>query len=113
MSFKNQNASRDEALNYFIDEGVLTFGEFTLRSGRPSPYFFNTGSLCSGSQLSRLGKLYARALHTHAAFNDATIVFGSAYKGIRIRRWSSARGEPRCSTAIAMSASPSSSWVMP
>lgn len=84
MSFKNEDAARDEALNFFIEEGVLTFGNFTLRSGRPSPYFFNTGSLCSGFQLSRLGKLYARALHTNVAFNDTTIVFGSAYKGIPI-----------------------------
>jgi orotate phosphoribosyltransferase len=84
MSFYNKNASRDEALNFFTEEGVLTFGSFTLKSGRSSPYFFNTGSLCTGYQLNRLGKLYARALHNVMAFSEATVVFGSAYKGIPI-----------------------------
>lgn len=69
---------------FFIDEGVLTFGDFTLKSGRKSPYFFNTGSLCSGRQLARMGELYARRLQELDEFADATVIFGSAYKGIPI-----------------------------
>jgi orotate phosphoribosyltransferase len=74
----------DDALSFFIDEGVLTFGDFTLKSGRKSPYFFNTGSLCSGRQLAMMGQLYARRLREIAEFDDATVIFGSAYKGIPI-----------------------------
>ncbi len=74
----------EEALAFFIDEGVLTFGDFTLKSGRKSPYFFNTGSLCSGRQLARMGELYARRLQELDEFADATVIFGSAYKGIPI-----------------------------
>ncbi len=73
-----------EALAFFLDEGVLTFGEFTLKSGRKSPYFFNTGSLSSGRQLARLGALYGALLRQTIDFDEATVVFGSAYKGIPI-----------------------------
>lgn len=74
----------DDAISFFIEEGVLTFGDFTLKSGRKSPYFFNTGSLCSGRQLAAMGELYARRLREIADFADATVIFGSAYKGIPI-----------------------------
>jgi len=73
-----------EAIEFFIKEGVLTFGEFTLKSGRKSPYFFNTGSLCSGRQLATLGRLYAGLLDAIPEFSGATVLFGSAYKGIPI-----------------------------
>lgn len=75
---------RAEALDFFINEGVLTFGDFTLKSGRKSPYFFNTGSLCTGRQLAAMGRLYAGMLGSVPAFDDATVIFGSAYKGIPI-----------------------------
>lgn len=75
---------RAEALEFFLDEGVLTFGDFTLKSGRRSPYFFNTGSLCSGRQLATLGRLFAGLLQLTHEFDSATVVFGSAYKGIPI-----------------------------
>lgn len=75
---------RAESLEFFIDEGALTFGDFTLKSGRKSPYFFNTGSLCNGRQLATLGRLYAGLLQLTPDFDDATVVFGSAYKGIPI-----------------------------
>ncbi|HVK38747.1 MAG TPA: orotate phosphoribosyltransferase [Candidatus Kapabacteria bacterium] len=75
---------RTEALEFFMSEGVLTFGEFTLKSGRTSPYFFNTGSLCNGRQLATLGRLYAGLLQLTPDFDEATVVFGSAYKGIPI-----------------------------
>jgi orotate phosphoribosyltransferase len=73
-----------EAIEFFINEGVLTFGEFTLKSGRKSPYFFNTGSLCSGRQLATMGRLYADLFRSIPEFAGATVLFGSAYKGIPI-----------------------------
>lgn len=72
------------AIEYFIKENVLTFGDFTLKSGRKSPYFFNTGKLCSASQLAALGALFGEKLQSESVFNDASIIFGSAYKGIPI-----------------------------
>lgn len=74
----------EKAIQYFIQEGVLTFGDFTLKSGRKSPYFFNTGKLCSASQLAALGALFAEKLQAEPVFADASIIFGSAYKGIPI-----------------------------
>src|SRR5450631_1710119 len=73
-----------EAIEFFLAEDVLKFGDFTLKSGRKSPYFFNTGALCSAGQLAKMGELYARKLQSEPAFADATVVFGSAYKGIPI-----------------------------
>lgn len=73
-----------EAVEFFVREGVLTFGDFTLKSGRKSPYFFNTGSLCSARQLAQMGRLYAGLLRAIPAFDSATVLFGSAYKGIPI-----------------------------
>lgn len=73
-----------EAVEFFFNEGVLTFGDFTLKSGRKSPYFFNTGSLCSGRQLATMGRLYAELWQLIPEFRDATVLFGSAYKGIPI-----------------------------
>src|ERR1044071_554459 len=73
-----------EAIEFFLQEDVLKFGDFTLKSGRKSPYFFNTGSLCSATQLAKMGELYAKRLMAEPAFADATVVFGSAYKGIPI-----------------------------
>jgi orotate phosphoribosyltransferase len=74
----------EKAIQYFIQENVLTFGDFTLKSGRKSPYFFNTGKLCSASQLAALGTLFAEKLQAESRFADASIIFGSAYKGIPI-----------------------------
>jgi orotate phosphoribosyltransferase len=84
MSFNKQTSLHSDAIDFFVNEGVLTFGDFTLKSGRKSPYFFNTGSLCSGDQLSHMGALYARLLQQTTAFDTATVIFGSAYKGIPI-----------------------------
>lgn len=74
----------ERAVEFFISEEVLTFGDFTLKSGRKSPYFFNTGKLCSAKQLSTLGKLFAEKLQLEEKFANATVIFGSAYKGIPI-----------------------------
>jgi orotate phosphoribosyltransferase len=73
-----------EAIEFFLAEDVLKFGDFTLKSGRKSPYFFNTGSLCTASQLAKLGQLYAQKLTSEKIFDAAQVVFGSAYKGIPI-----------------------------
>src|SRR5437773_1574649 len=74
----------EQAIEFFIREEVLTFGDFTLKSGRKSPYFFNTGKLCSGRQLAVLGSLFADKIAMERTFDSATIIFGSAYKGIPI-----------------------------
>ena len=61
--------------------GVLKFGDFTLKSGRKSPFFMNAGAYVTGSQLSRLGEYYAKAIHDHYG-TDFDVLFGPAYKGI-------------------------------
>jgi len=67
-------------INFAIDKGVLRFGEFTLKSGRISPYFFNSGLFDSGGSLARLGRFYASALVDSKIEFD--MLFGPAYKGI-------------------------------
>ena len=67
-------------LNFAIERNVLKFGEFTLKSGRVSPYFFNAGNFHTGRDLSRLGDAYAEAI-TNAGV-DYDVLFGPAYKGI-------------------------------
>jgi orotate phosphoribosyltransferase len=69
-----------EFIQFAIAQGALRFGKFTLKSGRVSPYFFNTGAFDSGAALSRLGEYYAAAI----AANDIAfdVLFGPAYKGI-------------------------------
>lgn len=79
-----------EFIEYAIHSGVLRFGEFRLKSGRLSPYFFNTGLFHSGEQLSRLGRFYAKALR-HAGI-ITNVLYGPAYKGIPLV----------CTTAIAL-----------
>ena len=74
-----QNYQR-EFLEFAISRGVLRFGEFTLKSGRKSPYFFNAGLFNSGESLARLGRNYAAALERSGIQYD--MVFGPAYKGI-------------------------------
>ena len=60
---------------------VLKFGEFTLKSGRKSPFFMNAGAYVTGSQLKRLGQYYAKAIHDKYG-DDFDVLFGPAYKGI-------------------------------
>ena len=67
-------------LQFALDAGVLRFGEFTLKSGRVSPYFFNAGLFNSGTTLSTLANFYAAALHE--AEPASFMLFGPAYKGI-------------------------------
>ena len=67
-------------LDYCLQKGVLKFGEFTLKSGRISPYFFNAGLFNQGAELDALGNFYAQAIE-HAKV-DFDLLFGPAYKGI-------------------------------
>lgn len=64
-----------------VDSQVLKFGEFTLKSGRKSPFFMNAGAYKTGSQLIKLGDYYARAIHDKYGL-DFDVLFGPAYKGI-------------------------------
>ena len=67
-------------LTFAVETGVLRFGEFTLKSGRKSPYFFNAGLFNTGSCLARLGRYYAAAIVASSIEFD--VLFGPAYKGI-------------------------------
>ncbi|AIN60960.1 orotate phosphoribosyltransferase [Pseudomonas soli] len=67
-------------IRFAIDRGVLRFGEFTLKSGRTSPYFFNAGLFNTGSALAQLGRCYAAAIVDSKISFD--VLFGPAYKGI-------------------------------
>ena len=69
-----------EFIAFALSRGALRFGEFTLKSGRVSPYFFNTGTFDSGAALSELGRYYANAIV--AAGLQFDLLFGPAYKGI-------------------------------
>jgi len=71
---------QSEFLEFALEQGVLKFGEFQLKSGRTSPYFFNAGNFNSGLALSKLGKFYAQALVASNLNYD--LLFGPAYKGI-------------------------------
>ena len=73
-------AYQEEFIRFPIDTGVLRFGEFQLKSGRVSPYFFNAGLFNTGLALARLGSFYARALVDSKI--DCDLLFGPAYKGI-------------------------------
>ena len=69
-----------EFIQYALDCGVLKFGEFQLKSGRTSPYFFNTGLFNTGAELGKLGQFYARTLIESKLQVD--VLYGPAYKGI-------------------------------
>ena len=73
-------AYQRDSIRFAIDRGVLRFGEFTLKSGRTSPYFFNAGLFNTGSALAQLGRFYAAAIVDSGISFD--VLFGPAYKGI-------------------------------
>ncbi len=70
-----------EFIQFMVDSDVLKFGDFTLKSGRKSPFFMNAGAYVTGEQLKRLGEYYARANHDNFGL-DFDVLFGPAYKGI-------------------------------
>ena len=72
---------KQEFIDFMVESHVLKFGEFTLKSGRKSPFFMNAGAYVTGSQLKRLGEYYAKAIHDKYG-DDFDVLFGPAYKGI-------------------------------
>ena len=74
-------AYKQEFIDFMVECDVLKFGDFTLKSGRKSPFFMNAGAYVSGGQLIRLGEYYAKAIHDKYG-DDFDVLFGPAYKGI-------------------------------
>ena len=72
---------KKEFIEFMVDSNVLKFGEFTLKSGRKSPFFMNAGAYVTGSQLRKLGEYYAKAIYDNYG-SDFDVLFGPAYKGI-------------------------------
>ena len=72
---------KQEFIEFMVDSQVLKFGEFTLKSGRKSPFFMNAGAYVTGEQLRKLGQYYAKAIHDNFG-DDFDVLFGPAYKGI-------------------------------
>ena len=72
---------KQEFIEFMVEADVLKFGDFTLKSGRKSPFFMNAGAYVTGSQLMRLGEYYAKAIHDTYG-DDFDVLFGPAYKGI-------------------------------
>lgn len=84
---------KEHFIEFALDAGVLKFGDFTLKSGRQSPYFFNAGLFNDGEQLAQLGYYYAATLEQSGLQYDS--IFGPAYKGITLA----------CATAMQLAAS--------
>ena len=74
---------KQEFIDFMVESDVLKFGDFTLKSGRKSPFFMNAGAYVTGTQLMRLGEYYAKAIHETYG-DDFDVLFGPAYKGIPI-----------------------------
>lgn len=72
---------KKEFIRFMVESNVLKFGDFTLKSGRKSPFFMNAGSYVTGYQLKKLGEYYAKAIHDTYG-TDFDVLFGPAYKGI-------------------------------
>ena len=72
---------KKEFIDFMLESKVLKFGDFTLKSGRKSPFFMNAGGYVTGNQLKRLGEYYAKAIVNQYG-KDFDVLFGPAYKGI-------------------------------
>lgn len=81
MGDKNMEQYKKEFIEFMVDSRVLKFGEFTLKSGRKSPFFMNAGGYVTGAQLMKLGEYYAKAIHDNYGL-EFDVLFGPAYKGI-------------------------------
>lgn len=79
--FIDMEGYKQEFIRFMVDSDVLKFGDFTLKSGRKSPFFMNAGAYVTGSQLKKLGEYYAKAIHDRYG-DDFDVLFGPAYKGI-------------------------------
>ena len=74
-------AYKQEFIEFMVESEVLKFGDFTLKSGRKSPFFMNAGAYVTGAQLRKLGEYYAKAIYDNYGL-DFDVLFGPAYKGI-------------------------------
>ena len=72
---------KQDFIKFMVESDVLKFGDFTLKSGRKSPFFMNAGAYVTGTQLKKLGEYYAKAIHDNFGL-DFDVLFGPAYKGI-------------------------------
>lgn len=72
---------KQEFVDFMVESDVLKFGDFTLKSGRRSPFFMNAGGYVTGTQLKKLGEYYAKAIHDKYG-DEFDVLFGPAYKGI-------------------------------
>ena len=72
---------KEEFIEFMVESNVLTFGDFVTKSGRNTPFFINTGHFVTGSQLTKLGRFYARAILEKFG-TEFDVLFGPAYKGI-------------------------------
>ncbi len=72
---------KKDFIEFMLDADVLTFGDFTTKSGRKTPFFINTGKYRTGAQIAKLGEFYAAAIKEHYG-TEADVLFGPAYKGI-------------------------------
>ncbi len=72
---------KEEFIEFMVRSGVLTFGDFTTKSGRKTPFFINTGNYDNGAQMEKLGEYYAKAIQNELG-NDFDGLYGPAYKGI-------------------------------
>ena len=77
----NMEQYKKEFIEFMVESNVLKFGDFTLKSGRKSPFFMNAGAYVTGSQLRKLGEYYAKAIYENYGL-DFDVLFGPAYKGI-------------------------------
>lgn len=71
---------KEEFIDFMVRSGVLTFGDFTTKSGRKTPYFINTGNYRTAAQIAKLGSYYAACIAEH--LGDTSFLYGPAYKGI-------------------------------
>lgn len=78
---RKMESYKQEFIQFMVESQVLKFGDFTLKSGRKSPFFMNAGAYVTGSQLKKLGEYYAKAIHDRYG-DDFDVLFGPAYKGI-------------------------------
>ena len=96
---RNMERYKQEFIEFMVESQVLKFGEFTLKSGRKSPFFMNAGAYVTGSQLRRLGEYYAKAIHDNYGL-DFDVLFGPAYKGIPLSVASTLAISVGCGTEI-------------
>lgn len=76
---------KQEFIEFMVESDVLKFGDFTLKSGRKSPFFMNAGAYVTGSQLKRLGEYYAKAIHDNYG-DDFDVLFGPGLQGNSTQR---------------------------